>query len=152
MAWVGVCEGCFWASRGNPGPLAWPSWVKMGAVRWSMGGSKAVITPGSNLGLPCPSEGLGIQLGIYLTPWGELELGNLPAEGYIIGQAGRKVIFRLAGSYDVEVAHEVSRSHGLVGEEVVTINTITPDPVCKGGDGPLPGFPGNLQVLTITNL
>ena len=41
---------------------------KNGILGGDMGGSQAVVTLGSELGLPCPGGGLIIQLGVDLTP------------------------------------------------------------------------------------
>ena len=111
-----------------------------------------MVAPGSSLGLSCPREGLGIQLGVDFPPGSEPEPGGFLPKGYIIGQAGREIIFHLAGSYNIEIAHEVSRPHGLVGKEIVAINAVTPHPLSQGGDYLLPGFPWDLQVLTFPNL
>ena len=111
-----------------------------------------MVSPGSRLGLSCPRQGLGIQLGVNLPPGSEPEPGRFLPKGYIIGQTGREIIFYLAGSYNIEIAHEVSRPHGLVGKEIVAIHAVTPHPHSEVGDCLLPGFPWDLQVLTFPNL
>ena len=82
-----------------------------------------MVTPGSSFGLSCPSKGLGIQLGVNLTPRSELEPGGFLPKGYIHHRPGRQrnCIFYLAGSYDIEIAHEISRPHGLVGRLTLII-------------------------------
>ena len=94
-----------------------------------MSGGEAVLTQGTGAGLACPSEGSGVELGVYLSPGCKLEPSCLFSKGDIIGQASAKIVFHIAGCNNVHVCYEVRTPNRLVGSQVVGVNCVTPHPV-----------------------